>query len=119
MLQRILDGLTGALMAASFSGNNSSASPLEDSLAVPPEHRRGLVRSHPAGARRMMRGQATRQAIVEAARRLFSERGYFATKVDDIAALARVAPATVYAVSGPHHSSGSHLRSRALDRTRA
>ena len=34
------------------------------------------------------------------ARRLFSERGYFATKVDDIAALARVAPATVYAVSG-------------------
>src|SRR5258705_11212689 len=29
-----------------------------------------------------------------------SERGYFATKVDDIAALARVAPATVYAVSG-------------------
>jgi AcrR family transcriptional regulator len=40
--------------------------------------------------------EATRQA----ARRLFSERGYFATKVDDIAALARVAPATVYAVSG-------------------
>ncbi|WP_245332314.1 TetR/AcrR family transcriptional regulator [Bradyrhizobium erythrophlei] len=35
-----------------------------------------------------------------AARRLFSERGYFATKVDDIAASARVAPATVYAVSG-------------------
>jgi AcrR family transcriptional regulator len=37
---------------------------------------------------------------VGAARQLFSERGYFATKVDDIAALARVAPATVYAVSG-------------------
>jgi AcrR family transcriptional regulator len=35
-----------------------------------------------------------------AVRRLFSERGYFATKVDDIAALARVVPATVYAVSG-------------------
>src|SRR5258707_13542621 len=81
--------------------------------------RRSLVRSHPAGARRMMRGQAARQAIVGAARRLFSERGYLATKVDDIAALARVAPATVYALSGPHHSSGSHLRSRALDRTRA
>jgi AcrR family transcriptional regulator len=44
--------------------------------------------------------EATRQAIVKAARQLFSERGYFATKVDDVAALARVAPATVYAVSG-------------------
>jgi AcrR family transcriptional regulator len=44
--------------------------------------------------------EATRQAILRAARQLFSERGYFATKVDDIAALARVAPATVYAVSG-------------------
>src|SRR5216683_2194712 len=62
--------------------------------------RRGLVQSHPAGARRMMRRHATRQAIVGAARQLFSERGYFATKVDDVAALARVAPATVYAVSG-------------------
>ncbi len=50
--------------------------------------------------RREEYAQATRQAIVEAARRLFSERGYFATKVTDIAALARVAPATVYAVSG-------------------
>src|SRR5258706_13218905 len=50
--------------------------------------RLGLVRSHPAGARRMMRDQATRQAIVGAARRLFSERGYFATKWDDIATLA-------------------------------
>jgi AcrR family transcriptional regulator len=44
--------------------------------------------------------QATRQAIIDAARRLFAERGYFATKVDDIAAEARVAPATVYAVTG-------------------
>jgi AcrR family transcriptional regulator len=44
--------------------------------------------------------QATRQAIVAAARKLFAERGYFATKVDDIAAKARVAPATVYAVTG-------------------
>lgn len=43
---------------------------------------------------------ATRQAILEAARKLFAERGYFATKVDDIAAKARVAPATVYAVTG-------------------
>ena len=44
--------------------------------------------------------QATRQAIVDAARKLFAERGYFATKVDDIATKARVAPATVYAVTG-------------------
>src|SRR6267143_6722583 len=51
-------------------------------------------------SRREEYAEATRRAIVKAARRLFSERGYFATKVDDIAALARVAPATVYAVSG-------------------
>jgi AcrR family transcriptional regulator len=51
-------------------------------------------------SRREEYAEATRQAIVAAARRLFSERGYFATKVDDIAAAARVAPATVYAVSG-------------------
>ena len=50
--------------------------------------------------RRQEYAQATRQAIVDAARKLFAERGYFATKVDDIAAEARVAPATVYAVTG-------------------
>ena len=50
--------------------------------------------------RRQEYAQATRQAIVDAARKLFAERGYFATKVDDIAAEARVAPATVYAVPG-------------------
>ena len=57
-----------------------------------------------AKASRMTRrdeyAQATRQAILDAARQLFAERGYFATKVDDIAAKARVAPATVYAVTG-------------------
>jgi AcrR family transcriptional regulator len=51
-------------------------------------------------SRREEYAEATRRAIVSAARRLFSERGYFATKVDDIATLARVASATVYAVSG-------------------
>jgi AcrR family transcriptional regulator len=50
--------------------------------------------------RREEYAQATRQAILDAARKLFAERGYFATKVDDIAAEARVAPATVYAVTG-------------------
>jgi AcrR family transcriptional regulator len=50
--------------------------------------------------RRQEYAEATRQAIIDAARRLFSERGYFATKVADIATEARVAPATVYAVTG-------------------
>ena len=54
----------------------------------------------PGGTRREEYAEATRQAILEAARRLFRERGYFATKVDEIAAQARVAPATVYAVAG-------------------
>ncbi|WP_040580201.1 TetR/AcrR family transcriptional regulator [Methyloferula stellata] len=51
-------------------------------------------------SRRVEYAEATRQAIICAARKLFSEQGYFSTKVDDIATLARVAPATVYAVSG-------------------
>jgi AcrR family transcriptional regulator len=51
-------------------------------------------------SRREEYAEATRQAIVDAARVLFSEKGYFATKVDEIARLARVAPATVYAVTG-------------------
>jgi AcrR family transcriptional regulator len=50
--------------------------------------------------RREEYAEATRQAIIDAARKLFAARGYFATKVDDIAAEARVAPATVYAVTG-------------------
>jgi AcrR family transcriptional regulator len=54
----------------------------------------------PKRTRRQDYAEATRQAIIDAARKLFAERGYFATKVDDIAAEARVAPATVYAVTG-------------------
>jgi len=54
----------------------------------------------PKRTRRQDYAEATRQAIIDAARRLFAERGYFAAKVDDIAAEARVAPATVYAVTG-------------------
>ncbi|HET6190843.1 MAG TPA: TetR/AcrR family transcriptional regulator [Trebonia sp.] len=53
-----------------------------------------------AGGRRQEYAEATRQAIVSAARRLFAEKGYFSTRVEDIAAEARVAPATVYAVCG-------------------
>jgi AcrR family transcriptional regulator len=54
----------------------------------------------PKRTRREDYAEATRQAIIDAARRLFARRGYFAAKVDDIAAEARVAPATVYAVTG-------------------
>ncbi|WP_433555946.1 TetR/AcrR family transcriptional regulator [Pseudonocardia xinjiangensis] len=50
--------------------------------------------------RRAEYAETTRRAIVAAARTLFSEKGYFATKVDEIAETARVAPATVYAVTG-------------------
>jgi AcrR family transcriptional regulator len=50
--------------------------------------------------RRAEYAAATRQAIMDAARRLFAERGYVATKVEDIAAAARVAAPTVYAAGG-------------------
>ncbi|WP_249998645.1 TetR/AcrR family transcriptional regulator [Actinoplanes sp. M2I2] len=49
-------------------------------------------------SRRAEYAQATRQAILDAARTLFVERGYFGTKVEDIAREARVATATVHAV---------------------
>ena len=42
----------------------------------------------------------TKLAIVDAGRKLFAERGYFATTVEEIAAEAEVAPATVYSSTG-------------------
>ena len=42
----------------------------------------------------------TRAAVVDAARRLFAEHGFFQTKVEQIAKLSRVSPATVYAQCG-------------------
>jgi AcrR family transcriptional regulator len=50
--------------------------------------------------RRQEAAAQTRQAILDAARRLFAERGYAATTVQEIAVAARVAPATVYASVG-------------------
>ncbi|WP_280889877.1 TetR/AcrR family transcriptional regulator [Streptomyces sp. LBL] len=50
--------------------------------------------------RRAEYAQLTRQAILDVARELFVQKGYFATRVDEIARIARVAPATVYAVGG-------------------
>jgi AcrR family transcriptional regulator len=50
--------------------------------------------------RREEYAEQTRLAIVDAARVLFRERGYVATRVEEIAATARVSPATVYGVAG-------------------
>jgi AcrR family transcriptional regulator len=45
----------------------------------------------------------TRAAVIAAARRLFAENGFFQTKVEEIAKLSRVSPATVYAQCGGKH----------------
>ena len=50
--------------------------------------------------RRQEQAQATREAILDAARALFIERGYARTTVADIAAAARVAVPTVYVSVG-------------------
>jgi AcrR family transcriptional regulator len=42
----------------------------------------------------------TRAAVIAAARRLFAENGFFQTRVEQIAKLSRVSPATVYAQCG-------------------
>jgi AcrR family transcriptional regulator len=42
----------------------------------------------------------TRAAVIAAARQLFAENGFFQTKVEQIARLSRVSPATVYAQCG-------------------
>lgn len=51
--------------------------------------------------RRREQAAATRQAILEAAERLFVEQGYVGTSVAEIAEEARVALKTVYAAFGP------------------
>ncbi len=53
-----------------------------------------------AGRRREQRARATRQRIVQAALRLFLDRGYPATTVEAIAREANVAAATVYQAFG-------------------
>lgn len=49
----------------------------------------------PAGLRELKKAQ-TRQAIVEASERLFAERGFEATTIEDIAAAAQVTKKTVF-----------------------
>lgn len=51
-------------------------------------------------SRRKLQAQATRRQIVEAARLLFTERGYTGTTIDAIAQQAGVATETVYAAFG-------------------
>src|SRR4051812_35234799 len=60
----------------------------------------GDVKRRYDSPRRREQAAATRLAILEAAERLFAERGYVATSVGDIAAGAGVALKTVYAVFG-------------------
>jgi AcrR family transcriptional regulator len=47
--------------------------------------------------------QQTRDAVLEAARALFADRGFVATTVDDIAASSRVSAGTVYQQCGGKH----------------
>jgi len=51
-------------------------------------------------ARRERQAQSTREDIVRAARRLFAERGYAGTSMNDLAAAAEVAVPTIYASVG-------------------
>ena len=51
-------------------------------------------------SRREEYADQTRAAVIAAARQLFGENGFFQTKVDQIARLSRVSPATVYAQCG-------------------
>ena len=54
----------------------------------------------PDRSRREEYADQTRAAVVAAARQLFAENGFFQTKVEQIAKLSRVSPATVYAQCG-------------------
>jgi AcrR family transcriptional regulator len=62
--------------------------------------------------RRQEQAAATRQAIIDAARALFVERGYARTTVADIAAAAHVAVPTVYVSVGPKPAILGELRKR-------
>ena len=54
----------------------------------------------PDRSRREEYADQTRVAVIAAARQLFAENGFFQTKVEQIAKLSRVSPATVYAQCG-------------------
>src|SRR6202046_4354337 len=56
--------------------------------------------SQPDRPRREEYADQARAAVIAAARQLFAENGFFQTKVEQIAKLSRVSPATVYAQCG-------------------
>src|ERR1700744_587437 len=56
--------------------------------------------TQPDRSRREEYADQTRTAVIAAARQLFAEKGFFQTKVEQIAKLGRVSPATVYAQCG-------------------
>ena len=56
--------------------------------------------TQPDRSRREEYADQTRAAVIAAARQLFAENGFFQTKVEQIAQLSRVSPATVYAQCG-------------------
>ena len=68
------------------------------------QHIRSIINSVPTttynSPRRREAAAQTRQAVLDAARTLFRDRGYVATTVQDIASAARVATATVYSSVG-------------------
>ncbi|OBA58405.1 hypothetical protein A5647_21275 [Mycobacterium sp. 1100029.7] len=57
-------------------------------------------RPEPRRTRRDEYAEQTRNAVIEAARALFAERGYFATTINEIADASRVSPGTVYQQCG-------------------
>lgn len=65
--------------------------------------------TRPDYVRRRERAKATRSRVLDAARRLFLERGYVATTIDAIAERAEVSPETVYSAFGNKRSLLSEL----------
>lgn len=64
------------------------------------DRRAGAVAEVRGARRRAESAEATRRAIIAAARALFASQGYFSTRVEQIAERARVTPKTVYSVVG-------------------
>jgi hypothetical protein len=85
MLQRILRWLTMTLLAVSFSGNNSSASPLEDSLAASAERDACMkkfvsLRDEALARFKLFRAASERHASPDEACKLITNYGQFRIK---------------------------------------